>query len=73
MADPIVVISVEGMEDEHLMLHFENRHAGDLSMEFRPEPGRIERRLSSPREWRTYHNTLHRLMPEKYDHEHEES
>lgn len=59
------------MDDEALMSHFESSHADDLAMEFRPEPGRIDRRLSSPSAWKTYHETLHRLMPEKYGHNHD--
>jgi hypothetical protein len=50
----------------------ETLHSGDLAMEFKPEPDRAERRLTNPREWRTYHSTLHRLYPEKYPHDHEE-
>lgn len=56
------------MNDEALMRHLENHHAEDLSMEFLPEPGRIQRRLASPSAWRAYHDAMHRLYPRKYDH-----
>lgn len=56
------------MDDEWLMSHLENHHAEDLSMEFLPEPGRIQRRLASPSAWRAYHDAMHRLYPRKYDH-----
>lgn len=60
------------MDDEMLMRHFETYHPGDLAMEFRPEPDRVDRRLNNPKEWRTYHETLHRLWPERYGHDHNE-
>lgn len=63
---------VTAMEDETLMLHLEKRHGNDLSMSFEPEPGREDRRLAAPKEWRTYHETLHRLHPNDYDHVHNE-
>jgi hypothetical protein len=60
------------MGDETLIKHFELRHSNDLSMEFVPEPDRAEPRLHAPKEWRTYHETAHRLNPYAYDHEHNE-
>lgn len=61
---------VSEMDDETLMKHLELRHADDLAMEFKPEPGQTERRLHAPTEWRTYHNAMHRLYPRAYDHTH---
>jgi len=60
------------MDDEDLMSHLEEFHPGDLKMKFLVEPGRAERRLRNPREWRTYHRTLHRIHPKSYFHSHEE-
>lgn len=60
------------MDDEWLMRHFETEHPDDLSMEFRPRPGKINRELAAPKAWRTYHETLHRLWPAKYAHDHNE-
>jgi hypothetical protein len=67
-----LVANVADMDDELLMKHLEFRHASDLRMSFETEPDRTERRLAAPKEWRTYHDTLHRLSPNGYDHEHEE-
>jgi hypothetical protein len=58
------------MVDETLMLHLEKRHADDLEMTFLPEPDRTERRLRAPEEWRTYHDKLHSMHANEYDHEH---
>lgn len=69
----IRVQSVEVMDDETLMKHLENRHDDDLRMDFKVEPGRAERRLTAPREWRTFHQAMHRLYPRKYDHNHGEA
>lgn len=60
------------MDDEWLMRHFETEHPDDLSMKFRPRPGKINRELAAPKEWRTYHEALHRLWPAKYAHDHNE-
>lgn len=65
--------SVADIEDEELMLHFQSAHPGDLRMSFELEPGRIARRLRAPREWRTFHDMLHRIRPNDYSHEHEEA
>ena len=64
--------SVADIEDEELMLHLQSAHPGDLRMSFEVEPGRIARRLRAPREWRTFHDALHRMRPNDYPHEHEE-
>lgn len=69
----LTIPTVSGMQDETLMKHLELRHASDLRMSFKVEPDRTERRLAAPQEWRTYHDTLHRLSPNGYDHEHEEA
>jgi hypothetical protein len=63
---------VTAMEDETLMLHLELRHDDDLKMSFEKEPDREERRTAAPKEWRTYHDAMHRLYPAKYDHAHNE-
>jgi hypothetical protein len=63
---------VAAMDDETLMKHLELRHAEDLAMEFLPEPEREERRLAAPSTWRAYHDAMHRLYPNKYDHRHNE-
>lgn len=60
------------MDDESLMQHFESKHPEDLAMKFQPLPGRDRRELVAPGLWRTYHDTLHRLWPERYDHDHSE-
>ncbi len=60
------------MDDESLMQHLESEHPGDLRMKFVVRPGKSGRELGNPKEWRTYHNTLHRLHPNKYGHSHEE-
>lgn len=62
--------NVDDMDDELLMKHLEFRHEGDLRVKFKAEPDRAERRLEAPREWRTFHNTMHRLSPNTYNHEH---
>jgi hypothetical protein len=64
------VPGIQVMDDETVMLHLEKRHGNDLSMEFKPEPDREERRMAAPAEWRTYHETMHRLNPNEYDHVH---
>lgn len=61
---------VSVMDDETVMLHLELRHDDDLKMNFKPEPDRSKRRLTAPKEWRTYHDVMHRLYPHKYDHRH---
>jgi hypothetical protein len=66
------VPAIHVMNDETVMLHLENRHADELAMNFLPEPDRVERRMMAPREWRTYHEALHFLNPDKYDHYHNE-
>lgn len=63
--------SVEDMDDETLMKHLELRHEDDLKMSFEAEPDRTERRMHAPKEWRTYHDAVHRLYPRKYEHTHE--
>lgn len=72
MSDLVRVPPVSVMGDETLMKHLELRHDNDLRMEFKPEPDREERRLHAPREWRTYHDKVHELHPNTYDHEHNE-
>lgn len=69
MAD-VTIPSVSEMDDETLMKHLELRHEDDLAMSFKPEPDREERRLHAPKEWRTYHDAMHRLYPRKYEHKH---
>jgi hypothetical protein len=69
MAD-VVVTPVDEMNDETLMKHLENRHQDDLRLSFKPDPGKSERTLAAPTEWRTYHDTMHRLYPRKYEHSH---
>lgn len=64
------VPSVDVMDDETVMLHMEHRHDNDLRMRFLPEPERTERRLRAPEEWRTFHETQHRLHAAEYDHTH---
>lgn len=63
---------VAAMDDETVMKHLELRHGGDLAMEFLPEPDRTERRMHAPTEWRTYHQQLHSLHVNDYDHLHNE-
>jgi hypothetical protein len=69
---PVQVTGIEVMGDETLMLHLELRHRNDLSLEFVVDPDRPERRLHASAEWRTFHNTMHRLQPNSYDHLHTE-
>lgn len=66
----IEIPSVADMDDETLMKHMELRHEGDLAMSFEIEPGRDERRLRAPKEWRTYHDTIHRLALREFEHQH---
>lgn len=70
MDELVRVPSVQGMDDETLMKHLEHRHAEDLKMSFEVEPDQTERRLRAPKEWRTYHDAMHRLYPGKYEHRH---
>lgn len=65
------MLSVQAMDDEALMCHLEESHPGDLRLKFQAEPGRTERRLAAPGLWRTYHDTMHRLSPNNYQHTHE--
>jgi hypothetical protein len=70
---PAVVVHIPPvtvMDDETLMKHLELRHEDGLLMRFLPEPDRAERRMKSPKEWRTYHETMHRISDTPYDHEH---
>jgi hypothetical protein len=60
------------MDDETLMKHLELRHGDELLMTFLPEPERSARRLRAPKEWRTFHETMHRLHPNDYNHSHNE-
>jgi hypothetical protein len=74
MTPPVRVPDIQVMDDETVMLHLENRHKNELAMEFLPEPGREDRRLHAPQEWRTYHEALHRLaIADQYDHTHNEA
>lgn len=59
------------MDDEHFMQHMETEHSGDMRMSFLREPEQPVRRLREPEVWRTYHKTLHRLWPERHDHDHD--
>lgn len=68
----ISIPSVADMSDEILMKHLELRHEDDLAVVFEVEPDRDERRLRAPKEWRTYHDAMHRLYPRKYDHRHDD-
>jgi len=71
---PVRVPSINAMNDETVMLHLENRHTNELLVEFRPEPGRAERRLRDPKEWRTFHDAQHRLAEsDAYDHTHNDA
>jgi hypothetical protein len=70
--DLVRVPAVLVMDDETVMLHMEHRHADELEMNFLPEPDRAERRMMAPSLWRTYHNMMHRLHPNDYDHVHNE-
>lgn len=54
------------------MEHMESEHSGDMRMKFLREPDQPVRRLHNGSTWRTYHETLHRLDPAKYDHSHSE-
>ena len=63
---PAVVV----MDDETLIMHLELRHDNDLRMQFMPEPGKEKPRLTAPKEWRTFHETMHRLHPDAYNHQH---
>jgi hypothetical protein len=72
MAD-VVVAPVDEMTDENLMRHLENRHADDLRLEFKAAPGEDARTLAAPDLWRTYHQTMHRLYPRKYEHTHRDT
>lgn len=58
------------MNDEEFMQHMETEHSGDMRMSFLREPDQSVRRLNNGSTWRTYHETLHRLDPAKYDHGH---
>lgn len=69
MAD-VVVTPVDEMEDETLMKHLELRHEDDLALRFLPDPDKGTRVLAAPELWRTYHDTMHRLYPCKYEHSH---
>ena len=72
MAD-LIVAPVADMDDETVMKHLEFRHEDDLKMAFKPEPDRTERRLNNAETWRTYHNSMHRLYPRKYEHTHRDT
>ena len=63
--------SVLSMDDEELMCHLEQLHPGDLKLKFQAAPGEARRSLAAPELWRTYHDTLHRLSPNNYEHTHE--
>lgn len=63
--------SVYGMDDEGLMSHLERFHPGDLRLKFQAAPGEARRSLAAPGTWRIYHDTLHRLSPNNYEHTHE--
>lgn len=62
---------VHAMDDEELMCHLEQLHPGDIRLKFQAAPGEPQRRLAAPELWRTYHDTLHRLYPNNYEHTHE--
>lgn len=70
MTPQVLVTDVSAMDDETLMLHLELRHADELRHKFKAEPDRAERRLPESHIWRTFHNTLHRLHGDEYDHTH---
>lgn len=70
MSTIVRVPGIAAMDDETVMLHLELRHGDDLAMNFVPEPEREERRMKAPAEWRTYHDAMHRLYPNAYDHRH---
>jgi hypothetical protein len=60
------------MGDETLIKHLELRHDNDLRMQFMPEPQKETPRVTAPKEWRTFHETMHRLHPNDYNHVHNE-
>lgn len=60
------------MNDEQFMQHMETAHASELRLTFDKEPDHPVRILREPYIWGTFHSTLHRLFPNKYDHGHEE-
>lgn len=69
----IRVPDITVMDDETVMLHLELRHANELLVKFLPEPDRTERRLTAPKDWRTFHDAQHRLAEsDAYDHSHNE-
>jgi antitoxin component of MazEF toxin-antitoxin module len=68
MTPPVRVPPVSVMVDETLIKHLELRHGNDLTLQLSASP----RGLAAPVEWRTYHETMHRLNPADYDHEHNE-
>lgn len=71
MSQLVRIPPVKLMGDETLVNHLELRHGNDLSMEF-PESGHVERRLHDSHVWRTYHDKVHELRGESYDHVHNE-
>jgi len=72
MAD-VVVTPVDEMDDETLMKHLENRHKDDLRLKFQAAPDENARTLAASDLWRTYHQTMHRLYPRKYEHTHRDN
>lgn len=59
---------VEEMDDESFILHMEKRHADALRLEFKVEPDRTERRVTSRSTWDIFHNKIHELDHDgKYD------
>lgn len=64
---------VSRMSDDTLIKHFELRHGNDLSMKSVPAiPEGDSKRLNDPHVWRTYHQKVHEMRSEDYDHAHNE-
>ena len=63
---------IEQVSDENFMKHLELRHPGDLKMEFKVEPGRDHRRMHCRSAWEAFHEAIHRISADPYDHFHAE-
>lgn len=78
--DFVTVPSVEDMDDETFIKHFELRHGENLAHRFLNEPDRVKkglpRRLNDPEVWKTYHEKMHEIYNGRefgpFNHEHRE-
>lgn len=72
MPEKTVVLNIKNMDDEQFAKHWNLRHHSiDLPKDRTPFGlGKVDARPSIVSAFRAFHDTMHRLNPGRYDHEH---